>query len=285
MKRLGLLILALGAIICLNGCTSVDFSLPSGFSHGAKKDIIRVKFTEPFSNVQLTAGQKNQLVEIPKTTLIRNKRFVVLSGSKGDLTGTESYDFEVRPYVDLAQVSNQAYQGYGCLVKLDVKLNDKAVGAYEDGFTVKAGSKVSLSRSRFKSGGVANVDWNTLFSEAYNKALIQMDANIKAIYPICGTVIHIKNKAAKTEFTVDRGTNFGISKNDEFVVYYVDQNDAITPVAIAKGMIGREKSQVTVIAWNNEDSEVRDEILPRIKRNDKTLLGNLFVVCRPEKKK
>ena len=200
MKHFRLSILALVVIVCFTGCTSVDFSLPSGFSHGAKKDIICVKFTEPLSNIQLTAGQKNQLVEIPKTTLIRNKRFVVLSGAQGDLSGTENYDFEVRPYVDLAQVSNQAYQGYGCLVKLDVKLNDKAAGAYEDGFTVRAGANVNLSRSRFKSGGVARVDWNTLFSEAYNKALIQMDSNIKAIYPVCGTVINIKNKAAKTEF-------------------------------------------------------------------------------------
>ena len=284
MKRSLKLMLVLGFVALLSGCSTVDFSMPSGFSHGARKDLIRMKFAEPQSNVQLSASQKSALLELPKTTMISNKRFVVLAGSKGELTGMENYDFEIRPYADLTQVSSQRYHGYGCIIKLDVRLNDKTAGAYEDGFVIKDGFALEKTNNRIGSSGYT-MDWNLVFSKAYFKALKQMNAKIREIYPICGTVINFKNKVEKMEFQIDRGTNYGIEKNDEFVVYYVDSDESITIVALAKGMIGRERSYLTVTHWNTQDSEVLHEIMPRIRRGDKKLLGNLFVVCRQPRKK
>ena len=183
MKRNLKLMLALGLVALLSGCRTVDFSMPSGFSHGARKDLIRMKFAEPQSNVQLSASQKSALLELPKTTMISNKRFVVLSGSKGELTGTENYDFEIRPYADLTQVSSQRYHGYGCIIKLDVRLNDKTAGAYEDGFVIKDGFALEKTNNRIGSSGYT-MDWNLVFSKAYFKALKQMNAKIRTVVTI-----------------------------------------------------------------------------------------------------
>lgn len=293
MKHCLLPIVAVCCAGLLSGCwgTKVDFSVPSGFSHGARKDVIVMKFALPQSNAQLTASQQNQLIELPKTTLIQNKRFLVLADGKGDLTGTETYDFEVRPYVDMLQASGRTKAGFGCVVKLDLRLNDKASGAYADGFSGGeiVGASSSVHVRRMSDGAVSGVNLSYLFFKAYNQALAKMNAKIKEVYPICGTVLNIKNKTKsnvpQTEFLVDRGTNYGIEASDEFVIYYLDSNEAITPVAVGQGMIGRDRSQITVTAWNLEDSEVINEILPRIRKNDKTLLGKLFFVCRQVKNK
>ena len=287
MKNNMLFVLLTTVTIFVTGCTTVDFSLPQGFSHGARKNLIVMKFAPPQSDVQLTASQQTQLIETPKTVLIENKRFAILSDTKGELTGSETYDFEVRPYVDLMQYKSQMKSSYGCIIKLDLRLNDKITGVYEEGFSAEkiSGSFAETYTGIRMANSFTTANWNKFFTIAYRKALRKMVTVINETFPICGTVINIKNKAAKTEFIIDRGTNYGIGKNDEFIVYYVDNEESITPVAIAKGMIGKEKSQVTVLYWNTDDSEVCNELQPRIKRNDKSLLGNLFVVCRPEKKK
>ena len=187
--------------------------------------------------------------------------------------------------MDLSYAAAQLNVAYGCIVKLDLRLNDKASGVYEEGFS---GNEICGKAGRLfpvnPASGVTKVPevycWNTVFSQAYDSTLLKMIAAINKAYPICGTVVHFKNKGSKTEFSVDRGTNYGITRKDNFLIYYVDSVGSITPVALAKGFIGREQSQVTVTDWNKGDSEVLNEIMPRIKRNDKSLLGSLFFVCR-----
>ena len=268
------------ALFVFAGCaTPIHFGV-DGFNHGGKKDIVKVVFKDPIGN-NVPAEHLEQLKTYPKTALIQNKRLVILTDKKGSLTNLKSHDVEIKPAVDYTVQDARTAVAYGCLIKLDLRIADTESGAYTDGgsgLDLEGRSAQMYKKLRFGNHGV-NVDYNVLFSNAYKKALDKLVARINEIYPINGTVMSIKNKGELTEFRLDRGTNFGITSGSEFHIYYVDPDQNVTWVAVAYGHIGKESSQVTVAHWNTADPEVADELIPRIRRRDKELLGNLFFVC------
>lgn len=273
----------LSAVVVMTGCRTVEnFSLVDGYEHGSRKDVVKVKFFAPADTSHLTKNQLQQLYTYPETALISNKRVVILSDSKGTLSGTDSHDIEIRPHVDWSIIRNAAYTGYGCLVKLDMRINNKEEGAYEDGgsgMKLSGYSKVTLTNKRYDNSTVS-ITYDKLFNEAYSMALKKLIARINCIYPVNGTVNSMKNKGEVVEFKVDRGTNYGLTSNDKFVIYYLDGDENITPVALAKGMVGKTNSQLTVTSWNTDDYEVKKILKPRILRGDRSLLGKLYFVSK-----
>ncbi len=273
----------------ITGCTTVNFAPPAGYSHAARKDTINLRFANWESNVTLTQSQKNILGPLQLAKLIQCKRFNILTGEKGELSGSETHDFDVYPSIEVSTDVASKYKGYGCIAKLVITTADKESGAYEEGITVSGYERMRhrVSWVRADAHTLGLNDWTMLVTRATKKAFDEMQAKIKEIYPICGTVTDMKNKGDKVVFAVDRGTNFGIKETDEFLIYYVDQNksDIETFIALAKGKPAVDHSTVTVTNWNMDDLEVSNEIYPRIRRQDRSLLGKLFVVCRPQSAK
>lgn len=281
MKKITFFVLFVSALSVMTGCCSqkIAFGI-DGYNHGSKKDIVRIVFKDPVGS-QVAPEHLSQLKVYPKTALISNKRMAILTGGKGSLSNLGDHDVEIRPSVDYSSSESNTAIGYGCIVKLDLRIADKVSGVYKDGgsgLDLIGGSALNFPKRRFGNHGV-NIDYNALFTTAYKKALDKLVRRVNEIYPVNGTVLTMKVKGEKTEFRLDRGTNYGIVRGTRFHIYYLDPDQNVTWVAIAAGQIGSTNTQATVIHWNMEDPEVAQELFPRIRRRDRTLLGNLFFVC------
>ena len=269
-----------GTLVMLTGCVTGDkirFGV-DGYNHGSKKDVVKIVFKDPVGT-RVAPEHLAQLKVYPKTALIHNKRMLILTGKKGSLSNLGTHDVEIRPSVDYSYLDSPRYVGCGCIVKLDMRIADNEAGVYTDG-----GSGLELiggSTQKFrKVSGTPSIDYQYLFTDAYKKALDRLVNRVNEIYPINGTVLSFKNKGELTEFLLDRGTNYGIVSGSEFQVYYLDDDQNVTWVAVAYGHIGKTSSQVTVAHWNTDDPEVAGELMPRIRRGDRKLRGKLFFVCR-----
>ena len=291
MKKTILLAAAAMLTAFATGCaTKIDFSMPDGYDPGARKDVVVIKFRTPTlasdSQEKLTQADIQQLREFPKSLFIKNKRFVVLTDKPGEISDAKSHDVEVWAVVSKLRSAAPGKVAYGASVKFDVKVANTVAGAYEEASGIGREGLNGFSSPRVipvsfrQDPRYIKLDWNGVFNEAYTKALEKMEYWLISTYPINATVVAIKNKYGKTDLLIDRGTNYGMSSGHTFIVYYQDKAGTYTTVALASGQVAKTRSQLKITDWNTDDPEVVNDLMPRILRGDKKLLGKLFVVCR-----
>ncbi len=279
MKIINLLVLfALG--LCVSGCATTCFHKPEGFTHEGRKDIVALKvLPATLKGFPPDASYQNSLLEYMKTKFVDSDRFVVLANNyTGDYSRDYSAVFEVKPEIGLiSQTPHASRKMYLVETTVDCKRVDIQDGAYDEAFRVKGvSSQPDVVPLRF--GQPHSPDFPGLCSQSFRRVMAHLEGELAIRYPVTGAVT-IKNYGDQTTFHINKGSADGVDASDDFLIYAVDEdgNDSAA-VALCKGEVGKNRTRLTIQEWQCCDPEVKEEIIPRIRKNDAAL--KLFAVCR-----
>lgn len=269
-------------------CSTPDFSLPDGFDHNATKDKIDVSFdTLEVSGLDssiINSALRNQLESVILGKFISCKRFNVIKDQS--LLGRQKYDVNVKPFINFNTWPGERVMGCKCATVLSTKFANAREGIYEEALDLqgvfpsrKDGDKQDLQYFNVVYGQarLSGGDVTTMVTQSYTRAYRVLTEEIERRYPITARAT-FKNIGSKTEFHLDIGTDWGLDKNHDVLVYALDDEKNVTVVALTKPSVGKEITQLQVTAWNFDNPEVKELIYPRIRQNDKTL--KLYAVAR-----
>ena len=285
LKTVALTILS-AALFC--SCTSVDWSLPEGYDHNSRRETVRIRVEDPeiVGWINVSSSLKRQFREVVMGKFLESSRFIVLSGTSGTLAGSQDFDTAVKPTINFSFWTGGKKDYARCETVLTVKFKDPKTGVFDNtAFDLKGKAKdkwyFGLSKAARNDSRIDDGAATAMVSESYSDAYKQLEKAIVKRFPVNGRIDSIKNANDKTEFGLAAGTNYGFESSDEILVYSVDNENNVTVVALTKGMVGKNHSQLKVREWNFDDPEVETDIYPRILKGDKTL--KLFAVARKKK--
>lgn len=271
--------LLLGASV-LTGCASKpDFERPQGYTHDTREAPFVNLYFPPCLSAGVDASMQAELRERVDGYFRETKRFVIFWREAGDL---KNGNILIHTFVDFVRTKTTDLVGEGVRVRLVGKYN-LADGRAGDAIDVAGVSAPVVDENRLS--GRISFSRKAMFIDALNKALKNLRTKIERKFPISSRVsgFHCQN-GEKTEFLLPIGTNWGLTRYNDFVIYYRYPDGRCVNLALGRCIPGLESSQVLVTAWNLADSEVRDVFYPRIMKNDKTLTDSLFVVAKYQDK-
>ena len=267
-------------------CTTTDWELPEGYNHNSRRETIkicvdRIDISDD-ENIRIDSALEDQLREIVMNKFIESSRFIVLSDRGGSLAGTQDYDVSVKPFLNLLVWPTPRTAGVRTETILTIKFEDVESGAYDNTASQPKGiSPLEKFVVVYEKIRITDADITNLFTQSSDAAYDLLEKAILKKFPVNGRIDSIKNFDNKTEFNLAAGTSWGIEESDDIMVYSVDDENNVTVVALTKGLVGKTSTQLQVKEWHFDDSEVKDDIYPRILQGDKTL--KLYAVARKKK--
>ena len=117
------------------------------------------------------------------------------------------------------------------------------------------------------------------FKDALYDALKKLEKALENRYPISSRVKSYRWTPDKTEFVIGIGTNYGLSDRYDYLIWHLRKDGGYTVAAIGRCVPGADFASVSVSRWNLDDADVR-ALYSQIQKNDRSLLGSLFVTAR-----
>lgn len=267
-------------LLALTGCETYNFSLPKNYNFALRDTpIVNVHFSVA-SDSGLSNAMVSKVYHVIDHHMRNAKRFEIL---KDNSQISEDADLHVVAYCEEQEVKIGDYFGYGYMVTIKQAKDQQGFkGESELAVGVSTPDKI---RRPWPGKDVPYPGKDAHFTQALMRAAIAFRKKLHETYPISAKIKDFQYYEGMAIFQFPAGTNFGVTDKEEFVIGYRYPDGFHHVIALAKSVPGEQSSQLTVYAWNTDDPRVKKELIPRIKRGDKTLLtsGTLFAVARAEK--
>ncbi len=278
MKATVLSLLTVSTIM-LVGCHSYNFTLPENFQY-AQRDtpLVRVRFSVNPTQ-ELTGTMATEMFNMIDYYLRNTKRFVILLDNSNF---KEECDLHVIATYKEHYKYGKNLSSYGAGITIQMKKDDQNIG---DSSILAGGySKGEKFRNSFIKP--VQPDKYAHFKSALNRATFNFAEYLNKAYPVSSEISNFNLYEDTAHFLIPIGRNFGLRSDDDYLICFRTTEGFYHCVALAKCSPGAEESQLKVYAWNLDDPRVKRELLPRLKKNDKTLLtsGVMFAVARVKDK-
>ena len=287
MKSLMLNMMAAAALVFLCGCVTV-WDLPQGFDpqHSTDRILIQIEPAAPTGIQTVDPAIVKKLDTFLYDKFSSSARFVVLTGLQGDLAGTQNKFLQITPILTYHRRSGDSGNIYYCQTSISCRLLDLETGAHSN----NGADDIQISKNCPKPIPVpivygqehfnlTGMDVDTMFNESFYLVWAELEKKIAEKFPVNARVMTVQSTRSGTKLTISAGTSNGLRSSDLFKVYAV-KNKMVTVVAMAKGLVGKDDSTLTITKWNEDDATVRDIYMPQMMQNR---ADDLYVVAEPKK--
>lgn len=261
-----------------SGCRStVDWSLPQGFDyeHSMDRILIQIEPATVSRGFNVDPAIVKKLNEFLFHQFSSSARFVVLSGTSGQLAGTQNKVLKITPI--LMRKQHPRAPVYYCQTAITCRLFDLETGTFSnngaDDIRVAKNSP-GVHIPEFYQKSHRDMVWSSSLDDSFEFVWKELEKRIAAKYPANAKIASVQSIGNQTTFSIAAGVANGFRNDDVFKIYTV-KNGIATVVALASGQIGKSHSTLTVTEWNMEDLRVKEIYYPRIMNND---IRDLYVV-------
>ena len=305
-------LLVCSLIMLLVGCASFDATVPDGFDPKYEKRTFSIQFNDLHFDTKLSYddGKPHKVIDKIdveelngifqahcRSSFINSSRFVVLSR---DVKNTDANPAQilvkVTPFITVEtgtgykRKGNTLKTGEGFNVHTHLFAELSELNGPEKGITWNKaveidGASITIRAPRYYNGMIdyKPSDIMTQSRKSTTDAIRQLKVQLNQLFPITCPVV---NWIGET-FTIQGGTNDGMSQTDGITLYYARKGEPMVLLANMKNsIIGANETTVTAACWNDKDPRARQIKKQILSSNNldavKNLRRCLFIFCNKQ---